>query len=113
MTDKKQPLTFTENAIERIKNLMAKAPEGALALRIGVDKKGCSGYVYAVEYATQQNDTDIEQTPGDQKILITAEAATILYGSEVDYVEEDLYSGFKFNNPNAKGECGCGESFHV
>ena len=113
MADKKHPLTFTENAIARIKTLMAKAPDDAIALRIGVDKKGCSGYVYAIGYATEQAETDIEQTPADQKVLVTAEAATILYGSEVDYEEGDLYSGFKFNNPNAKGECGCGESFHI
>ena len=109
----KSPITLTEAAIARVAKLLSKAPEGTNALRVGVDKKGCSGLAYVVEYATKANDTDVELQAGDNTILITAEASLVLYGSVMDYVEEDLYQGFKFDNPNAKGTCGCGESFHI
>ena len=109
----KAPITLTDAAIARVAKLMAKAPEGKTALRVGVDKKGCSGLAYVVEYAENANDTDVTLEAGQHKVLITAEASLVLYGSVMDYVEEDLYQGFKFDNPNAKGTCGCGESFHI
>lgn len=110
---KQQPLTFTENAVSRIAKLFSKAPEGTIALRVGVDKKGCSGLAYVVGYAADQQPTDVALKAGENTVLITAEASLVLYGSVMDYVEEDLYQGFKFDNPNAKGTCGCGESFHI
>lgn len=109
----KAPITLTDAAIERVAKLLSKAPEGTKALRVGVDKKGCSGLAYVVEYAENATDTDVELEAGNNKVLITAEASLVLYGSVMDYVEEDLYQGFKFDNPNAKGTCGCGESFHI
>lgn len=110
---KAAPLTFTENAIARMAKLLSKAPEGTLGLRVGVDKKGCSGLAYVVEYANQANETDVQLQAGPHTVLVTAEASIVLYGSIMDYVEEDLFQGFKFDNPNAKGTCGCGESFHI
>jgi len=109
----KAPLTLTTAAIERVAKLMTKAPQGVTALRVGVDKKGCSGLAYVVEYAQKTNDTDLALKAGEYTVLVTAEASLVLYGSIMDYVEEDLYQGFKFDNPNAKGTCGCGESFHI
>ena len=109
----KAPITLTDAAKERVAKLLSKAPEGTTALRVGVDEKGCSGLAYVVEYAENANDTDVQLEAGENKVLITAEASLVLYGSVMDYVEEDLYQGFKFDNPNAKGTCGCGESFHI
>lgn len=106
-------ITVTDAAAERVKALMAKSRGEVAGLRIGVKAKGCSGMSYSVEYAK-------ERTPGDEivedkgvTLFIDPKATLFIIGSEMDYVEDKLQSGFVFRNPNEKGRCGCGESFHI
>ena len=106
-------ISVTDAAAERVKRLMAKSQGEVMGLRIGVKAKGCSGMSYSVEYAK-------ERTPGDEVVedkgvtlFIDPKATLFIIGSEMDYVEDKLQSGFVFRNPNEKGRCGCGESFHI
>jgi iron-sulfur cluster assembly protein len=106
-------ITVTDAAAERVRKLMAKSRGEVTGLRIGIKTKGCSGMSYSVEYAK-------ERSPGDEivedkgvTIFIDPKATLFIIGSEMDYVEDKLQSGFVFRNPNEKGRCGCGESFHV
>ena len=99
-------LTLTERAAARVKELMAKSPEeGVLGLRVGIKTRGCSGLSYFVEYAKEQKKFE--------EIFVDPTAVMFLLGSEMDYVEGKIESGFVFNNPNEKSRCGCGESFSV
>ena len=113
MSDKKDPITLTAAAAARVKTLLSKADKKVLGLRLGVDKKGCSGLAYKVAYAEEENPADIKVQQQGVTVYVTPDAALYLYGSVMDYVDEPLYAGFRFENPNAKGTCGCGESFHV
>lgn len=110
-------LTLTDAAAERVKRLMAKAPsdgdQPVLGLRIGVKTKGCSGLSYTVEYAEAKGPHDEVVEDKGVTIFIDPKATMFIIGSQVDYVEDKLQSGFIFRNPNEKGRCGCGESFHV
>ena len=107
------PITITEAAAERAKALITKATSPVIGLRVGIDSKGCSGYGYVVEYANEANaGEDVIEDKG-VKIFIDPAAIMFLIGSEMDYVEDKFTSGFVFKNPNEKGRCGCGESFHV
>ena len=106
-------LTLTPAAEARIAELMARAPEGAVGVKLSTPRRGCSGLAYSVDYVT-------EEKPFDEKIVTPAgtfyvDGASILYliGSRMDWVEDDFAAGFVFENPNAKGACGCGESFTV
>jgi iron-sulfur cluster assembly protein len=107
------PITITEAAAERAKALISRSDSPVIGLRVGVDSKGCSGYGYIVEYANESHtNEDLIEDKG-VKIFIDPAAILFLIGSEMDYVEDKFNSGFVFNNPNEKGRCGCGESFHV
>jgi iron-sulfur cluster assembly protein len=107
------PLTITEAAAKRVKDLIAKASEPVLGLRIGVKKQGCSGLSYVVEYAKERKKfEDVVEDKG-VSIFIDPAATMFLLGSEMDYVEDKFHTGFTFKNPNEKGRCGCGESFTV
>ncbi len=108
-----QVITLTGAAIARIKHLTAQRGEKSVGIRVGVRDAGCSGMAYTVEFADERRPHDAVVEDGDVTVLIDPEAATYLSGAEMDYVEEKLYSGFVFNNPNEKGRCGCGESFYV
>jgi len=106
-------LILTETAEARIADLMAKAPEGAIGVKLSTPRRGCSGLAYSVDYVT-------EAKPFDEKIetrggTLYVDGGSILYliGSTMNWVEDDFAAGFVFQNPNAKGECGCGESFTV
>jgi len=106
-------ITLTDAAADRVKQLIARSEEPVLGLRVGVSTKGCSGMSYVVEYAKEQRQLeDIVEDKG-VKIFIEPTAVMFLLGSEMDYVEDKFQSGFVFSNPNEKGRCGCGESFHV
>ena len=108
-----QVLTITDTAAERVKALLAKSPEPVLGLRVGVKTRGCSGLSYSVEYAKETKKfEDVVEEKG-VRVFIDPAATLFLIGSEMDYVEDKFQSGFVFRNPNEKGRCGCGESFHV
>jgi len=106
-------ITLTEAAAERVKRLIDKADSPVLGLRVGINTRGCSGLSYMVEYAKEQKKfEDVVEDKG-VKIFIDPTAVMFLLGSEMDYVEDKFHSGFVFKNPNEKGRCGCGESFHT
>ena len=108
-----QVMTVTPAAAEHVKALIDKRGKPTAGIRIGVRSKGCSGMSYTLEYAEQQEPMDeVVETEG-VKLLIDPKASLFLIGTEMDYEEEKLKSGFVFKNPNEKGRCGCGESFHV
>ena len=106
-------ITMTDAAIERARRLMASAEADVAGLRVGISTRGCSGLSYVVEYATEQRQFEEVIEQDDLRIFIDPAATMFLIGSEMDYQEGQFQTGFTFNNPNAKGTCGCGESFHV
>jgi iron-sulfur cluster assembly protein len=111
-------LTLTDSAAERVRALVARGRDTAtgeeiLGLRVGVKSRGCSGLSYVIEYAKEQKKFEELVEDKGVKIFIDPAATMFLIGSEMDYVEDPLQSGFVFRNPNEKGRCGCGESFHV
>ncbi|HEU5046343.1 MAG TPA: iron-sulfur cluster assembly accessory protein [Rickettsiales bacterium] len=109
----KSPITITPAASERIMALLAARGKPSAGIKIGVRTKGCSGLSYTVEYADTIEKFDEVVDAGEFKVLIDPKAVLFLIGTEMDYVEEKLKTGFTFRNPNEKGRCGCGESFHV
>jgi iron-sulfur cluster assembly protein len=112
------PLTVTPAAIERVQQLLASRGKPSVGVRIGIRTRGCSGMAYTLEFADQAHPMDevVAVTTADGQpltILIDPKAVLFLLGTEMDFVESALESGFTFRNPNEKGRCGCGESFHV
>ncbi|WP_221796068.1 HesB/IscA family protein [Aquisediminimonas sediminicola] len=106
-------LNLTPSAEARIAALMANAPDGAIGVKLSTPKRGCSGLAYSVDYVTEAKAFDEKiETPGG---TLYVDGGSILYliGSTMNWVEDDFTAGFVFNNPNAKGSCGCGESFTV
>jgi iron-sulfur cluster assembly protein len=106
-------VNLTQRAEARVADLMSKAPEGAIGVKLSTPKRGCSGLAYSVDYVTTANAMDERiETPGGTFFV---DGASVLYliGSTMDWVEDDFAAGFVFENPNAKGACGCGESFTV
>ncbi|MBB4642076.1 HesB/IscA family protein [Rhizorhapis suberifaciens] len=104
---------LTPAAEQRIADLMARAPEGAIGVKLSTPRRGCSGLAYSVDYVTQEAKFDEKiETPGG---VFYIDGASVLYliGSTMDWREDDFTAGFVFENPNAKGSCGCGESFTV
>ena len=100
-------------AAERVRALIARSESPVLGLRVGVKTRGCSGLSYFVEYAEEQKKfEDVVEDKG-VKIFIDPTAVMFLIGTEMDYVEDKIQSGFVFKNPNEKNRCGCGESFSV
>ena len=108
-----QVMTVTPGAAERVKALIDGRGKPTVGIRIGVRSKGCSGLSYTLEFADKQEPLDEVIDTQGIKLLIDAKASLFLIGTEMDYEEEKLKSGFVFRNPNEKGRCGCGESFHV
>tara|TARA_A100001011_G_scaffold94835_1_gene99688 strand:+ start:726 stop:1052 length:327 start_codon:yes stop_codon:yes gene_type:complete len=107
-------ITITSKASEQIKKIMNDAPEGMDSIVIGVDKSGCSGYSYNLDFGSSSNlkNFDIIDTDG-AKVLIDPKAVMFLIGSVMDYRKDKLASRFVFDNPNEKSTCGCGESFSI
>lgn len=106
-------VTLTPSAEARIAKLMSEAPEGAIGVKLSTPRRGCSGLAYSVEYVSEANGFDERiETPGG---IFFIDGASVLYliGSVMDWQEDDFTAGFTFENPNAKGSCGCGESFTV
>ena len=108
-----QVMSVTPAAAERAKALIDSRGKPTAGIRIGVRSKGCSGMSYTLEFADKQEPMDEVVETGGIKLLIDPKASLFLIGTEMDYEEEKLKSGFVFKNPNEKGRCGCGESFHV
>lgn len=106
-------IRITDAAADRVRALMARSAEPVAGLRVGVSQRGCSGMSYVVEYAAAQR--PLEEVIEDKgvKLFIDPAAVMFLIGTELDYTEDKLQSGFVFRNPNEKGRCGCGESFRV
>jgi len=113
MNARKAPITLTEAAIGQVQRLLEARGKPSVGIRIGVQTKGCSGLSYSIEYADEKNGFDEEVEVNGLTVLIDPKATMFILGTEMDYVEEQLQSGFVFRNPNEKGRCGCGESFTV
>ena len=107
-------ITVSDKAVERIKHIISNAPENVFGIVVGVDKSGCSGYSYKIDFATNDNvqNFDFIEKKG-VKVFIDPKATMFLIGSEMDYLTDKLSSRFVFNNPNEKAACGCGESFSI
>lgn len=105
-------ITLTENAAKHVSNFIAKRGKGA-GLRIGVRTSGCSGMAYKLEFADAVDSDDIQFVSHGVTVLVDPKSLSYIDGMVLDYTREGLNEGFKFNNPNVKNECGCGESFQV
>ncbi|MCB1867882.1 MAG: iron-sulfur cluster assembly protein IscA [Gammaproteobacteria bacterium] len=105
-------ITLTEAAAKRVKSFIASRGAG-MGIRLGVKTSGCSGMAYVLEFADQQDEGDQVFEDHGVKVLIDSKSLLYLDGTELDYTKEGLNEGFKFNNPNVKDACGCGESFTV
>ena len=105
-------VTLTERAATHISNFITKRGKG-VGLRLGVRTSGCSGMAYTLEFADEIAGDDSQFDSHGVKVLIDPKSLAYLDGTELDYVREGLNEGFKFNNPNIKSQCGCGESFGV
>jgi len=105
-------ITLTDSAAERVRGYLEKRG-GGIGLRLGIKTTGCSGFAYVIDYAD-------EVTPGDQvfesggvAVVVDQPSLELIDGTEVDFVKDGLNEAFKFRNPQATGECGCGESFSI
>lgn len=105
-------ITLTESAADRIKAFLENRGKG-VGLRLGVKTSGCSGMAYVIEFADEIDSDDKVFEDKGVKVLVDPKSLIYLDGTEVDYSKEGLNEGFKFNNPNTKDSCGCGESFTV
>ena len=106
-------IILTSAAEARIADLMAKAPEGAIGVKLSTPRRGCSGLAYSVDYVTEADPMDEKiETPGGT-FYVDGSSVLYLIGSVMDWREDDFAAGFVFENPNATGTCGCGESVTV
>jgi len=105
-------VTLSESAARHVSNFIAKRGKG-FGIRLGVKTSGCSGMAYKLEFVDQAEDEDQIFESHGVKVVIDPKSLSYLDGTELDFVKEGLNEGFKFNNPNVKDQCGCGESFNV
>ena len=105
-------ITITENAAKHINSYLTKRGKG-LGVRLGVKTSGCSGMAYNLEFVDKVNEDDLIFEEHGARVYIDPKSLVYLDGTQVDYTKEGLQEGFKFENPNVKDSCGCGESFHV
>ncbi|MFC0180565.1 iron-sulfur cluster assembly protein IscA [Thorsellia kenyensis] len=103
---------LTDNAANRIKSFLDNRGKG-FGLRLGVRTSGCSGMAYVLEFVDETQDDDEVFSEKGVNIVVDAKSLVYIDGTELDFVKEGLNEGFKFNNPNVKDECGCGESFTI
>ena len=109
----KQIITLSDNAAKRIKEIMSKAENNALGVRIGVKSGGCAGMSYIMEYTKEINPSDEKIEEKGVKLFVDPGAIMYLLGTEMDYKTDKFSSQFVFKNPNETERCGCGESFKV
>jgi len=105
-------VTLSEKAAKHVANYIAKRGKG-VGLRLGVRTSGCSGMAYKLEFADEIAADDITFESNGVTVIVDPKSLPYLEGTELDYAREGLNEGFKFNNPNVKDQCGCGESFNV
>lgn len=105
-------ITLTESAATRVQTFLSNRGKG-VGLRLGVRTSGCSGMAYVLEFVDQLEEGDEVFEDKGVKVIVDQKSMLYLDGTELDYTREGLNEGFKFNNPNAKNACGCGESFNV
>lgn len=105
-------ITMTETAANRVQAFLANRGKG-LGVRLGVKTSGCSGMAYVIEFVDELDENDVVFENDGVKLIVDKKSLVYLDGTEVDYTKEGLNEGFSFNNPNSKGECGCGESFNI
>jgi iron-sulfur cluster assembly protein len=105
-------ITVTESAAKHIANFLAKRGKG-VGLRLGVRTSGCSGMAYKLEFADVLDEDDLTFEQFGVKVIVDPKSLPYIDGMELDFTREGLNEGFKFNNPNVKDACGCGESFNV
>lgn len=105
-------VTLSETAASRVQSFLSNRGKG-VGLRISVRTSGCSGMAYSIEFADEVDAEDLTFESHGIKLLVDAKSLPYLDGTELDYAKEGLNEGFKFNNPNVKATCGCGESFSV
>ena len=105
-------ITLTENAAKHVSNFLSRRGKG-VGLRLGVRTTGCSGLAYKIEYADEIQPEDHRFDSHGITVVVDPKSLPYLDGTELDFAKEGLNEGFKFNNPNVKDECGCGESFNV
>ena len=105
-------ISLTENAANRVKTFIEKRGKG-VGVRVGVKTTGCSGMAYTIEFADDIDESDEVFEDKGVKVIVNPKSLAYLAGMELDFAKEGLNEGFKFNNPNEKERCGCGESFTV
>jgi iron-sulfur cluster assembly protein len=105
-------VTLSDKAATHVANFLAKRGKG-IGLRLGVRTSGCSGMAYKLEFVDEVNPDDMVFEHNGVKVIVDAKSLPYLEGMELDFAREGLNEGFKFNNPNVKDQCGCGESFNV
>lgn len=105
-------ITLTDNAAERVRKFLQNRGKG-VGLRLGVKTTGCSGKAYVLEFVDAVHTEDLVFESNGVKVFVDPKSLVYLDGTELDYGREGLNEGFKFNNPNVKAQCGCGESFNV
>ena len=105
-------ITLTESAADRVRNYLQQRGSG-VGLRLGIKKTGCSGFAYVINYADEIQPDDVVFEDGGVTVVVDPDALEYIDGTQVDFIKEGLNEAFKFRNPNASSECGCGESFSV
>lgn len=105
-------ISLTENAAKRVRSFLEKRGKG-IGLRLGVKTTGCSGLAYVLEFVDEFSDEDEVFESHGIKVIVDPKSLVYIDGTQLDYTREGLNEGFKFENPNVKDECGCGESFTV
>jgi iron-sulfur cluster assembly protein len=105
-------LTVTAAAADRVKNFLEKRGQG-VGLRLGVRTSGCSGMAYVLEFVDEVENSDLVFEAHGVKVVVDPKSLVYIDGTELDFTKEGLNEGFRFNNPNVKDECGCGESFNI
>lgn len=105
-------IQITDRAAEHIKGLLSKN-DSAIGLKLGTETHGCSGLGYTIDYVTEENDELELVEHNGVKVFVDRKSLLFLLGTQMDWEDSMFSTGFKFTNPNEKGRCGCGESFHV
>ncbi|HXQ31220.1 MAG TPA: iron-sulfur cluster assembly accessory protein [Steroidobacteraceae bacterium] len=106
------PVTLSPTAAERVRSFLASRGHG-LGLRLAIKRTGCSGYAYVVNYAEELGPDDTVFEDRGVKVVVDAASLPLVDGTEVDFVKQGLNEAFRFRNPKARSECGCGESFSL